>query len=84
MSLTRDVPCSAIGGTRVIPEFKFKPNTTISQLNQDGRGQDCALGQVFQHFGLTVASIHAKEARLHSEPGPHWMAGTGPSMTREE
>jgi hypothetical protein len=84
MSLTRDVPCRAIGGTHVMPEFKFRGSTTLSQLNQDGTGQDAALGQVFGHLGLTVDAILAKEARLHSEPGPHWTAGTGPALTREE
>ena len=68
MSLTRDVPCSTIGGDHLMPEFKFKANTTLSKLNRDGRGQDGALGQVFEHFGLTVDAILAMEARLHSEP----------------
>jgi hypothetical protein len=44
----------------------IRANKTLSKLNQDGRGQDAALGQVFQHFGLTVESIQA-----NSEPGSH-------------
>jgi hypothetical protein len=70
MSLTQDVPCSATGGAHLMPPLKFKSNTTLSKLNQDGRGQDIALRQVFEHFGLTVDAILAKEARLHSEPRP--------------
>ncbi len=68
MSLMRDVPCQAIGGIHLMPEFKFKGSTTLSQLNQEGRGQDAALGQVLGHFGLTVDVMRAKEARLHSDP----------------
>jgi len=66
MSLTRDVPCRAIGGIELMPEFKFQENTTLSKLNQHGKGQDAALGRVFGHFGLTVDAIFAKEARLLS------------------
>jgi hypothetical protein len=70
MSLTQGVPCSTIGGAHLMPPLKFKSNTTLSKLNRDGRGQDIALRQVFEHFGLTVDAILAKEARLHSEPRP--------------
>ena len=70
MSLTQGVPCSTIGGAYLMPPLKFKSNTTLSKLNRDGRGQDIALRQVFEHFGLTVDAILAKEARLHSEPRP--------------
>ncbi len=71
MSLTRDVPCRAIGGTDAMPEFKFKGVTTLAKLNQGGRGQDAALRQVFGHFGLTVDVIQAKEARLQAHSLSH-------------
>ena len=70
MSLTQGVPCSTIGGAHLMPPLKFRSNTTLSKLNQDGKGQDIALRQVFEHFGLTVDAILAKEARLNCEPRP--------------
>lgn len=71
MSLTRDVPCRAIGGTHLMPEFKFRGSTTLSQLNQDGRGQDAALGQVFEHFGLTVLFSPRKRGYIPSQGQGH-------------
>jgi hypothetical protein len=53
-----------------MPEFHYKGNTRLSKLNQQGLGQDAALGQVFGHFGLTVDAIFAKEARLLSGKRP--------------
>ncbi len=70
MSLTQDVPCRAIGGTDLMPKFRFEGNTPLWKLNRRGEGQDIAVGQVFGHFGLTVGAIFAKEARLRSEPTP--------------
>jgi hypothetical protein len=66
MSLIQGVPCHSIGGTELVPKLKYKGNTTLSKLNQHGKGQDAAMVQVFGHFGLTVDTILAKEERLHS------------------
>jgi hypothetical protein len=75
MSIMRGVPCRAIGGTEAMPELKFKGVTTLSKLNQDGRGQDAALRQVFGHFGLTMDVIQAKEAQLRGTGAGKWGRG---------
>lgn len=66
MSLSQDVPCYAIGSTKPSARLKYDNDFKLWDVNQRGDGYQQTVEQVFEHCGLSVEAIPAKEAALEA------------------
>jgi hypothetical protein len=64
MSLLQDVPCYAIGSTKLSARMKYENDFKLWDVNQHGDGYQQTVVAVFEHVGLSVDAILAKEAAL--------------------
>jgi hypothetical protein len=62
MSLTRDVPCIAIGSDDAMPELQFYDSTDLWQLNQSKN--DAVWSRILCHYSLGANSFSARENSL--------------------
>jgi hypothetical protein len=66
MSLLQDVPCFAIGSTKANVRLRYDKDAKLWDINEHGGANKKVLDQVFDHFGLTVETILAKEVALQA------------------
>ena len=64
MSLLQDVPCYAIGSVKLSARLKYENDYKLWDVNQHGDSYQQTVERVFDHFGLSVPVILAKEAKL--------------------